>query len=154
MDAADACRMNLRPASHRDDLAAVVHILVLVQAAIGVALAIEAAIFLSFTGAAAIPIALGGAVAALAMLVVAGGLGRRARWARRLALIGESAVLLLALADTVLALLTGTILPPPMAVLTRVVLPLAVILLLRRRSVRLAFGVMPRTAALSSGVGL
>lgn len=126
---------------HPDDrgLVEVAIVLVGLQAAIGFTGVVEALVFASMLGAPALGGAFLTAIAASAALVTAIGLGRRARWARRWALIAESAVLALALLDAVLApLLLGTELVL-VSLLTRVVVPVVVIGLLRRPAVISAF---------------
>ncbi len=123
----------------RRDLAEVVHVLVLVQAGVLVALAIEATLFLSFTGPAAVAGVVFGGVAAVLALAVAAGLGARRGWARRVTLVAEAVILLVGLLDLALLGLTGST-PVALVVLSRIVLPLTLIVVLRSASVRSAFG--------------
>jgi hypothetical protein len=117
----------------RPDLVEVVHLLVLVQGSILVARSIEAVFFLAFSGVAA-TVSLGlTAVAAVLTLATAAALGRGSRRARGWTLIAESGVLAVGVVDLLLALaMTGEPLGP-VALLVGLVLPAAVIVLLRRR---------------------
>jgi hypothetical protein len=140
--------------SRATDVVETVHVLIIVQAAIAIALAIEGALFAAFLGPTVAPSALGGGILAVAMLLLAAGIGRRLRLARRIALIVEIAILLLAVADTALAFVMGTV-PPLMVLTTRIGLPVAIIVLLRRPSARSAFGATPRVPpAAPAGIGL
>ncbi len=114
-------------------------VLVGIQSAILLTSALEAAVSATFLGPTAIgPVALSGAAAAItAGSAVA--LGRRSRRARKWTLVAEGAVVAIALVDVVaLPLLTGSA-STLVAILTRLVVPLAVVGLLRRRPVRAAF---------------
>jgi hypothetical protein len=106
-------------------------LLITLQAAVLVTATIEALILGTILGGAQ-PATLGltGGSAALALLA-AWGLGRRARWARRLTILGEAFVLLTAALDLVLALILVHGLPPLATLLTEGVVPLAVLGLLR-----------------------
>ncbi len=106
-------------------------LLITLQAAVLITATVEALILGSLLGGAQ-PATLGltGGSAALALLA-AWGLGRRARWARRLTIIGESFVLLTATIDAILALALIHGLPPLMTLVTGGLVPLAVLALLR-----------------------
>jgi hypothetical protein len=118
-----------RPA---DDILDVARVLLLVQGSILVATTIEAMIWgMAFTGAAGAPLLLSGG-AAVVILVARTRLRADRRWTRRVVYGVEGFTLAFFALDLALAIaLTGT--PPPVvAVLTRFVLPLSVILLVRR----------------------
>lgn len=119
--------------STRTDLREVVHVLVLVQGAILVARTIEAVFFLAFAGMAAV-VSLGlTAAAAVLTMVTAGALARGSRRARRWTLVAESAVIAVGVVDLLLVLAMTGGLPGPVGLLVSLVLPGAVIVLLRRR---------------------
>ena len=106
-------------------------LLITLQAAVLITATVEALILGSILGGAQ-PATLGltGGSAALALLA-AWGLGRRARWARRLTILGESFVLLTAAVDVLLALALIHGLPPLMTLISGGLVPLAVLALLR-----------------------
>lgn len=116
----------------RADLMEVAHVLVLIQGAVLVAGTLEAVVFLTFAGAAGgISLALT-AGAAMLTLATAAGLARGSRPARRWTLLAESGVLAVGIVDLVLALLmTGEALAP-VPLLGGLVVPAAVIAILRR----------------------
>jgi hypothetical protein len=109
-------------------------VLIALQAAVLITATVEALILGTILGGAQ-PATLGltGGSAALA-LAAAWGLGRRARWARRLTIVGESFVLLTAAVDAILAIALIHGLPPLVTVVTGGLVPLAVLALLRRTS--------------------
>lgn len=116
----------------------VVQVLVLLQAGFALLSTLEAAFFGLDMGTLPLlvpTLAVTGA-AALAALVLVAGLGRRSSRARLLLVLGEVLVVLVALVDLALAFfLAGTVLDlVPM--LTRFVLPVSVIVLLRKRRPR------------------
>jgi len=115
-----------------DELREVVRVVLLVQGAILVATTIEALIWsIAFAGAAG-PSFVMSATMAATLLVARAHLRVDRRWSRRLVYIVEGVLVGTLAIDTALALaITGTILPP-VALLTRFVLPLSVIALLRR----------------------
>lgn len=115
-----------------EDLLEVVRVLLLVQGAILLATTIEALIWsIAFPGASGVMLVLTAATAA-ALLVSRARLRAGSRQGRRMAYIVESALVITVAIDTALAIgITGSV-PPPVALLTRFVLPLAVIALLRR----------------------
>ncbi len=132
--------MNSSTLHDRFDLVEVVWILVFMQGTILIASTLEAFLFLAAFGPAATPSALLTGAAAVLTLVTAAGVGRRARWARRWTLPAEAGVFLGGSIDLALALLlTGAPLGL-VPVITRLVVPVAVIKLLRRPSVKAAFG--------------
>ena len=132
MAESDAPRMERTAPVARTDSLAVAHILVLIQGAILVAGTLEAIAFLAFVGPAS-KVSLGlTASAAVLTLATAAGLARGSRRARRWTLIAESGVLVVGVIDLVLALvMTGEPLGP-MALLGGIVVPSAVIAILRR----------------------
>ena len=115
-----------------DELLEVVRVLLLVQGAILVATTIEALIWsIAFAGAVG-PSFVMSATTALTLLVARARLRVDRRWSRRLVYIVEGMLVGTLAIDTALAVaITGTV-PPPIALLTRFVLPLSVIALLRR----------------------
>ena len=113
-------------------LLAVAHILVLVQGAILVAATLEGVVFLGAVGqASSLSLALT-AGAAILTLATAGGLARGSGRARRWTLIAESAVILVGLVDVLLAILMTGEPIGPVGLLTGLVIPAAVITILRR----------------------
>ncbi len=123
----------------RGSLVEVAVVLVIIQGAILVVGAIEAMVFASFVGPGGIASILLTVVAAGLTLGTACGLARHRRLARRWALVAETWVLLVAGLDTALSFAVVGTAPGPVLVLSRVVIPLAVIALLRRPIVRAAF---------------
>ena len=121
------------PTRPRADLLEVAHILVLLQGAILVARTLEAVIFLGFVGLASV-VSLGlTASAAVLTLITAAGLARGSRRAARWTLIAETGVVAVGVIDLLLALvMTGEPLGP-VGLLAGFALPIAVIVLLRRR---------------------
>jgi hypothetical protein len=115
-----------------DDFLDLARVLLLLQGSILVATTIEAVIWgMAFAGAAATPVLLSGG-AAVAILVARARLPADRRWARRLVYGVEGFTLAFLALDLALAIaLTGTP-PPAVALLTRFVLPVAVIFLLRQ----------------------
>ena len=115
-----------------DDFLDVARVLLLLQGSILVATTIEAAIWgMAFAGAAAAPFLLS-AAAAVVILVARARLRGDRRGTRKLVYGVEGFTLAFFALDLVLAIaLTGTP-PPAVAVLTRFVLPLSVIFLLRQ----------------------
>lgn len=129
------------PPVDRDGLVGVAATLLLIQGAILVTGVIEAWIFASFVGSTAVAAAVLTAAGATLVLTCAWGLGRARAWARRATLIAEGAIFAIALLDVVAAPIlvgAGVSLVP---FLTRLVLPLAVISILRRPAVRVSFAV-------------
>lgn len=115
-----------------DDFLDVARVLLLLQGSILVATTIEAVIWgMAFAGAAATPSLLSGG-AAVVILVARARLRADRRWTRRLVYGVEGFTLAFFALDLALAIaLTGTP-PPAVALLTRFVLPVAVIFLLRQ----------------------
>jgi len=111
-----------------------VQVLVLLQAGFALLSALEVSLAGLFTGTLPllVPTVAVTAATALATLVLVAGLGRHSSLARRLVVVGEALLVLGTLADLALALfLAGTLLDlVPM--LTQLVLPVAVIVLLRK----------------------
>lgn len=127
----ETCLMDTtrRPA---DDFLDLARVLLLLQGSILVATTIESLIWgLAFAGAAAAPALLSGA-AATTILVARARLRADRRWTRRLVYGVEGFTLAFLALDLALAIaLTGTP-PPAVAVLTRFVLPVSVIFLVRQ----------------------
>ena len=115
-----------------DDFLDVARVLLLLQGSILVATTIESAIWsLAFPGAAAVPFILSGG-AAMVILVARARLRSDRRWTRRLVYGVEGFTLAFLALDLALAIaLTGTP-PPAVALLTRFVLPVSVIYLVRQ----------------------
>ena len=112
----------------------IVRVLVLLQAGFAFLSVFEAAVVgFSFGNLVALlpTIALTGGTALLVLFLVAR-LARRSYLARRLLLIGELVVVLGALVDLVLAVAIARQVLDPVPTLTRLVLPISVIVLLRR----------------------
>ena len=118
-----------RPA---DDLLDVARVLLLVQGAILVATTIESFVWgLAFAGASGVPVLLSGGAAVL-ILVARARLQAGRSWSRRFVYAVEGFTLGFLALDLVLAVvLTGTP-PPAVALLTRFVLPVSVIFLIRQ----------------------
>jgi hypothetical protein len=113
------------------DLLDVARALLLMQGAILVATTIEAAIFgLAFPGA--VGTVLVNATAAAVLLAAGPRLGPDRRRSRRIVYLVESITVVPFVVDIVLALVLAHSLPPAVAILTQLVLPLSVITLLRR----------------------
>jgi hypothetical protein len=129
------------------DLLEVVRVLVVLQAAVLVASTLEGLVFLAAFGPTAGPtVALTG-LAAVITFAVASGIGRRSARARRITLLAEGGILLVAAVDLALSLLmTGTPLPL-VPTIVRLVLPLAVIAILRDPEVRAGFMSVPAAPA-------
>jgi hypothetical protein len=124
-----AMEANRRPA---DDFLDVVQVLLLVQGAILVATTIESLVWgMVFAGASRVPVLLSGGAAVLILVGRARLHAGRAR-SRRLVYAVEGFTLAFLSFDLALAIaLTGTP-PPAVALLTRFVLPVSVIFLLRQ----------------------
>jgi F0F1-type ATP synthase assembly protein I len=119
-----------RPAG--DDLLDVARVLLLLQCSILVATTIEALVWgLAFPGAGGVS-ALLTAVPAATLLVARARLRRGRTWARRAVYGVEGVILAFFAVDTALAVIVTRGLPPIVAILTRLVLPVCVIALLRR----------------------
>jgi len=115
-----------------DDLLDIARVLLLVQGAILVATTIEALVWgMAFAGASGLPVLLSGGAAVLILVGRARLQAGRSR-SRRFVYAVEGFTLAFFALDLVLAIaLTGTP-PPAVALLTRFVLPVSVIYLLRR----------------------
>jgi hypothetical protein len=121
---------------------AVVRVLVLLQAGFVLLSTLQAILLDLFMGNLALlvpTIALSGGTAVV-VLALALGLGRRSYIARRLLMIGESLVVLGALVDLALAILLAGRPLDLVPTLTRLALPVAVIVLLRRSRTRAPIG--------------
>lgn len=130
-----------------DDLLDVARVLLLLQGTILLATTIEALIWGAAFGAGGAP-AFISAAAAVALLVARARLRADRRWTRRTVYVVEAVILLTLVVDTALALLVTRGTPPAVAVLTRLVLPVAVIALIRRPQPTLA---LPTGAAAWDG---
>lgn len=135
---------NRRPA---DDFLDLARVLLLLQGSILVATTIESLIWgMAFAGAAAAPVLLSAAAAAV-ILVARARLRADRRWTRRLVYGVEGFTLVFLALDLALAIaLTGTP-PPAVALLTRFVLPLCVIYLVRQSARATAAPISPSAAA-------
>ncbi|MBM3677286.1 MAG: hypothetical protein FJW96_05295 [Actinobacteria bacterium] len=130
----------------KGDAVDLARLLVLLQGALLVLSSVEVAIWGVFSGGlvALGPTAIVTVASAALTLWLAAALGARRRHARRVVLVGEGSVLLFALVDLGLAL---AFLHRPLelvSLLTRLVLPVAVIWLLRRPAARVAFARRPK----------
>jgi len=116
---------------HTDELLDVARVLLLVQGAVLFATTIEALILtLIFPGAAGTPFLMS-AVAAVLVLVAGARLRADRSWMRRILYVVETVILVNLVIDLALAVVITGHVPPIVALLTRFVLPLAVIGLLR-----------------------
>jgi len=114
------------------DLLEVVRVLLLLQGAVLVATTVEALIWgIAFAGGGGLPFLVSGAAAAV-ILVARARLRPDRRWSRRLVYVVEGFTLATFAIDTVLSIALTVAVPPAVAILTRLVLPIAVIALLRR----------------------
>jgi len=115
-----------------DELLDVARVLLLVQGAILVATTIEALIWsLVFPGAAGTPFLTSG-VAAVLVLVASARVRAGRSWTRRIVYVVEMVILVNLLIDLALAVVITGHVPPVVVLLTRFVLPLSVIGLLRQ----------------------
>jgi hypothetical protein len=122
----------MESARRAEELLDVVRVLLLVQGAILLATTIEALIWsIAFPGASGVMLVLTAATAA-ALLVSRARLRAGSRRGRRTLYVVESVLVVTIAIDTALAIGITASLPPPVALLTRFVLPLTVIALLRR----------------------
>jgi hypothetical protein len=131
-----------------DDLLDVARALMLLQGAILIATTIEALVWANvFPGASGAPALMSGASA---VVILIGRIRLRAdrRRARRLVYMVEGLILLTAAVNVAIGLVLAHALPPMVALLTQVVLPISVIALLRR-SAR-----VPRATAVLAGAVL
>ena len=118
-----------RPA---DDLLEVAKVLLLLQGALLVATTIEALVWaVFFPGASGSPALMSG-WAAIAILFARVRMRSDRRWSRKLVYFVEGLVLLTAAIDVAIGLALAHALPPIVALLTQIALPIAVIALLRR----------------------
>jgi hypothetical protein len=124
------------------DLVDLLRVLVLVQGGLALLSTVEVLLWMLFSGGSAGPLgptALITASLATATLAIAAGLRRRSRIARWGAFVIEAGIILVFLVDLGLALFMAHRALELVPILTRLVLPLAVIVLLRNRSVRADF---------------
>ncbi len=131
--------MDTHRTSDHGSLVEVAVVLVFIQGAILVVGAVEAMVFASFVGPGGIASILLAVVAAGLTLGTAWGLARHRRLARRWALVAETGVILVAGLDTALSFAIAGTGPGVVLVLSRIVIPIVVIGLLRRPVVRAAF---------------
>lgn len=122
--------------SEPGDLVDIAVVVVALQAAVLAASTLEGLVFALGFGPAAMGGALLGGLALGATLLVALGLHRRSRRARTIALLAEGAIVVVAVIDLLLALVLAGAALVPVAILTRLAAPLAVVALLRRKDVR------------------
>ena len=117
---------------HTDELLDVARVLLLLQGAILFATTVEALFWsLVFPGAAGAPFLTSG-VAAVLVLVASARVRAGRYWTRRIVYVVETVILVNLVIDLALAVaITGHV-PPIVALLTRFVLPLSVIALLRQ----------------------
>jgi hypothetical protein len=117
---------------HTDELLDVARVLLLLQGAVLVATTIEALIWsLVFPGAAGTPFLMS-AAAALLVLVASARLRADRSWTRGSVYVVETVILVNLVIDLALAVVVTGHVPPLVALLTRFVLPLSVIGLLRQ----------------------
>lgn len=123
--------MNRQPADESLDVA---RALLFFQGAILVATTIEALIWAAiFPGANGAPALLSG-VSAIAILIARSRLRSDRRWSRRLVYAVQGFILGALAIDMILAIAIAHSLPPLVQLLTQLVLPIAVVALLRRSS--------------------
>ncbi|MBF6605482.1 MAG: hypothetical protein IVW53_07875 [Chloroflexi bacterium] len=135
----------LRPAPP-DDIVELVRIIVLLQAATLTLATLETTVWFVAFGPTVGPSLALTAMSAMLTYATAVGLRRHARWARRVTLVAESLVFAGGSIDAVLALVVAGGPPPLVVALTRIAVPVLVIVLLRRPTARAAFGRLPATA--------
>lgn len=123
------------------DVVDLARVLLLLQGAFAVLSAMEVGFFGLLTGAPALLMSSMAATGGMAFLILAlaAGLGRRSRLARRLTLVIEAFILLGAAVDLGLSLALAHAFLDPVPTLTRLVIPVAVVVLLRKASARAAF---------------
>ena len=133
---------------HTDELLDVARVLLLLQGAVLLATTVEALIWtLVFPGAAGTPFLM--SIAAAVLILVASARVRVDRsWTRRIVYGVEMVILVNLVIDLVLAVVVTGAVPPIVALLTRFVLPLSVIALLRRsaRAMRAPVAISPLEA--------
>ncbi len=135
-----------------EDLLEVARVLLLVQGAILVATTIEALVWgVVFAGAAGVPVFTSGAAAVL-LLVARVRLRTDRRWTRRIVYGVEVLTLVFLAIDAVLAVALTRALPPLVTLLTQLVLPMSVIVLLRRSARARTARVPSNTITLLEGV--
>jgi hypothetical protein len=118
--------------SHTDEVLDVARVLLLLQGAVLVATTIEALIWsLIFPGAAGTPFLMSG-LAAVLVLVAGARLRADRSWTRRILYVVETVILVNLVIDLALAVVVTGAVPPIVALLTRFVLPLSVIGLVRQ----------------------
>ena len=120
--------------STNDDLLDVARALLLLQGAILLATTIEALVWGSAFGGSAGPAFLLSAASTVVILVARVRVRPGRAWSRRLVYAVEGLILATLAIDTLLAVVLTQELPPLVALLTRFVLPVSIIALLRRSS--------------------
>lgn len=100
---------------------------------------IEATVVMSAMGPGTLPNVVLSGAAGLLTLLAAAGLSRGSRWARRWTVAAELGVLALVAVDVVIGVVLGGPDLPPMTLVMRVAVPIAVIAILRRAEVRVRF---------------
>jgi hypothetical protein len=128
----DRCMDNTR--RHPDDLLDLARVLLLVQGSILIATTIEALVWgMAFAGSGGLAFVMS-AGAAAGIFLARARLRADRRLSRRLVYVIESFALATFAIDSVLSIALTGALPPVVAILTRLVLPIAVNVLLRRSS--------------------
>jgi hypothetical protein len=135
-----------------DDLLDIVRVLLLVQGGVLLATTVEALVWAIAFGGAAGPSFLVTAAMAGAIFVARARMRVDRRWAQRLVYVVEGVLVATLAIDTALAVAIIGAVPPAVAVLTRFVLPVSVIALLRRATRSAAALSAPATAAAAEGV--
>lgn len=129
-----------------ETLVDVAHLLIFVQGAIAVTMVLEAAVGGLLAGPAAALVVIPTVVTAVLILSSARGVARRSKRARRIVILVEVFIVLMATIDLLLAVLLARRSLELVPILTRFVLPITVIRLLRRPASRVEFGMKPRRA--------
>ena len=116
-----------------------IRVLILVEAAIAVVMVLESLGAIAFGGPLGAPVTVVAVLLAVLTLFLVRGIRRRSRWARRGALWLQYGILTLAAVDVALAAALARRGLELMPTLTRIVLPIMIIVQLRRVDVRTAF---------------
>ncbi|GBE23922.1 hypothetical protein BMS3Bbin02_00187 [bacterium BMS3Bbin02] len=122
----------------------VIRVLVLLQGGIAFVSMLEVAFTTAMTGGSTIFALLLTTVAALLTLRLSTGIGKLSRRARRITIRIEKVIVVIAFLEVLLALLLAQTLPAPVTLITRFVVPVVVITLLRRPLALEMFGVPSR----------
>ena len=128
-----------------DGIVDVIRVLVLLQGAFALLVVVEIVFWALFAGTVGAlgPSLLLTVAAAAGSFCLAAGLRRHSRLARRLAFFVDGGILLFALVDLALAVFLAHRPLDLVPTITRLAMPAAVLVLLRRRSVRAVFGAGP-----------